>query len=34
MEGAVDACCPLCYIEDEELVHMLTRSTALDIVLD
>ena len=22
MEGTVDACCPLCYIEDEDLVHM------------
>ena len=32
MEGTVDACCPLCYIEDEDLVHMLTRCPALNIV--
>ena len=32
MEGTVDACCPLSYIEDEDLVHMLTRCPALNIV--
>ena len=32
MEGTVDACCPLCYIEGEDLVHMLTRCTVLNIV--
>ena len=29
MEGVVDAICPLCCLEDEDLVHMLTRCPAL-----
>ena len=29
LEGIVDACCPLCCLEDEDLVHMLTRCPAL-----
>ena len=29
MEGVVDATCPLCCLEDEDLVHMLTRCPAL-----
>ena len=29
MEGVVDATCPLCYLEDEDIVHMLTCCPAL-----
>ena len=29
LEGVVDVCCPLCYLENEDLVHMLTRCPAL-----
>ena len=29
MDGVADATCPLCYLEDEDLVHMLTRCPAL-----
>ena len=29
LKGVVDACCPLCCMEDEDLVHMLTRCPAL-----
>ena len=29
MEGVVDVTCPLCCLEDEDLVHMLTRCPAL-----
>ena len=30
MDGVTDACCPLCYIEDEDIVHMLIRCPALN----
>ena len=30
MDGVTDACCPLCYLEDEDIVHMLIRCPALN----
>lgn len=32
MDGVFDACCPLCCLEDEDIVHMLTRCPALSTV--
>ena len=29
MEGVVDATCPLCYLEEENIVHIMTRCPAL-----
>ena len=25
MDGVIDACCPLCCLEEEDIVHMLIR---------
>ena len=30
MDGVTDACCPLCYLEDEDIGHMLIRCPALN----
>ena len=30
MDGVTDACCPLCYLEDEDIVHMLIRCPSLN----
>ena len=32
MDGVTDACCPLCCLEDEDIVHMLIRCPALSAV--
>ena len=32
MDGVIDACCPLCCLEDEYIVHMLIRCPALSAV--
>ena len=29
MDGVIDACCPLCCLEEEVIVHMLIRCPAL-----
>ena len=32
MDGVIDACCPLCCLEEEDIVHMLIRCPALSAV--